>query len=160
MRPEWTATWILHGLGDAVRAQERGADGGGNGTCTRWGAASVAVAFRRRGGLVERDSLVQSTRDGAAGNRAPSADRGMDHRRYGFPSRAALGRGGATILRPTSASRTIVRSQCRCRSLIIMRAAGGLSATFAERLGEGSRPSAQGGCAQGDQLQNQATNCA
>ena len=43
-----------------------------------------------------------STRDGAAGNRAPWADRCVDHRRHGFSQAgAALGWRGAAILRPT-----------------------------------------------------------
>jgi hypothetical protein len=66
------------------RSEECGADGGGDGSGKRWVAASVATAFRRRGALVGRESLGQSTRDGAAGNRAPWADRSVDHRRHGF----------------------------------------------------------------------------
>ena len=73
-----TATGLLHGFGDAVRAEECGADGGGDGSGKRWGAASVATAFRRRGALVGRESLGQSTRDGAVGG-APWADRCVDH---------------------------------------------------------------------------------
>ena len=40
----------------------------------RWGAASVAAAFRWRGALVRRECLGQSARDGAAGDRAAWAD--------------------------------------------------------------------------------------
>jgi hypothetical protein len=99
---------ILHGFGDAVRAEECGADGGGDGSGKRWGAASAATAaFRRRGALVGRESLGQ---------------RCVDHRRHGFfpkQGRQLAWRGNTAA---NSASRIIVGLQCRCRSPITMRA--------------------------------------
>ena len=42
--PGGTAAGLLHGLGDAVRTQECGADGGGDGAGTSWGASSSCCA--------------------------------------------------------------------------------------------------------------------
>src|SRR5208282_1369634 len=91
---------LLRGPDHAVWAQERGADGGGYGARAGVGTASVAVAFCQPSPLVGRESADQGARDGGACVGAPRADRGLDHRRY-RPSQegAALGRGGAAILR-------------------------------------------------------------
>src|ERR1700757_610232 len=81
-RPGAAAARLLPGPDAALRTQERGADGGGDGTGTDGCAAPIAVAFCRRGALVGRDGSRQSSGDGAACDRTARADRGMDHRRY------------------------------------------------------------------------------
>ena len=84
----------------AGRAQERRADGGDDGAGADGGAASVAAAFCRSARLVGREGVGQGARDGAAGDRAARADRGLDHRRHRLSqAREALGRRGAAILR-------------------------------------------------------------
>ena len=50
---------IIARADDAVRAQERGADGGGHGARADGGAASIAAAFRRPGALVGREVLAK-----------------------------------------------------------------------------------------------------
>ena len=74
------------------------------------------------------------------------ADRGLDHRRHRLSQAgAALGRGGAAILRPARQAGQLpgggvaVDRQSPCEP------AGGLSAVPAAGMGDGSRPSAQGG---------------
>jgi hypothetical protein len=89
---------------------------------TSWGAASVAAAFGWRGGLVGRESLGQSTRDGAAGYRAPWAGRGVDHRRHRLPQAgAALGWRSAAILRPTPRTSKIASSRWSAMTTETMR---------------------------------------
>src|SRR5215471_17524858 len=82
---------------------------------------------------------------GAAGPGTPRADRSLDHRRHELSQeRAAFGRGGSTILRRAwqagqlSGRGDVVDRQSRCEL------AGGLSAVFAEGVGERSQTSAQG----------------
>src|SRR5436189_5196989 len=53
---------------DAVRAQERRADGGGDGAWTDGSTASVAAAFRWQRGVVGRKGFGQDARHGAAGD--------------------------------------------------------------------------------------------
>ena len=58
--------------------------------------------FVGEGRLVGRASVGQGARDGAAGDRATGADRGVDHRRHRVSQTGpALGRSGAAILRAT-----------------------------------------------------------
>ena len=95
------AARLLHWPDDAVRPQERGADGGGDGTGADGGAASIVAAFCRPGFMVGREGAGQGVRAGAAGDRAGWPDRGVDHRRHRLSEEGqALGRGGAAILRP------------------------------------------------------------
>src|SRR3981189_2492349 len=82
---------------------------------------------------------------GAAGDGAPRADRSMDHRRYRLSQEGpAFGRVSPTILRRAWQARQlsgrgdVVDRQSRCEL------AGGLSAVFAEGVGERSQTSAQG----------------
>ena len=83
----------------------------------------------------------------------------VDHRRHGFSQAgAALGWRGAAILRPTRQCRIIVRLQCRCRSPITMRACRWPISCICQKTGRRIAPVGAGGCAQGDQLQNQATD--
>jgi len=110
----------LHGFGDAVRAEECGADGGGDGSGKRWGAASVATAFRRRGALVRRESKYARwcCRQSSAMGRSM---RGSSTTRV-FPSRGGTRLAWRGNTAANSASGIIVRLQCRCRSPITMRA--------------------------------------
>jgi hypothetical protein len=71
MRTGRPAAGLLPGLNNAVRAQERRADGGDNGAGPDGSAASVAAAFRWPVSLVEREGIGESGRNGRAGNRAP-----------------------------------------------------------------------------------------
>jgi len=62
-----TVEGILRGAVAAGGTQERGTDGGGRGAQTRRGEASAA--FRRRIGLVGRESIGEGSRARAAGDR-------------------------------------------------------------------------------------------
>ena len=55
-------------LNNAVRAQERRADGGRNGAGQDGSEAPVTAAFRWPVALVEREGLGESGRNGPAGN--------------------------------------------------------------------------------------------
>ena len=73
--------------------------------------------------LVGREGFGQGARDGAAGDRAPRADRSVDHRRYRLSRRRASTRSAwRGNIAASSASRTTARSRCRCRLPIITRA--------------------------------------
>ena len=82
--------------------------------------------------------LGQGARDGAAGDRAPWADRGVDHRRHGLSQdRAGTRSGWRGNIAASSASRTIARSRCRCRSPITMPACRWPIGCICRRLGGG-----------------------
>src|SRR5712672_605317 len=139
------ASRLLLGFDDALRAQERGADGSDHSARTDRSPASVAAAFYRRGKMVGREGPREGAGTGAAGVGTPRADRSVDHRRHELSQeRPALGRGGSTILRRAwqagqlSGRGDVVDRQSRSEL------AGGLSAVFAEGLGERSQTSAQG----------------
>src|SRR4030088_644423 len=143
--PGQAASRLLLGFDDALRAQERGADGSDHSAKTDRGPASVAAAFYRRGKMVGREGSREGAGIGAAGAGTPRADRSVDHRRHELSQeRAAFGRGGSTILRRAlqagqlSGHGDVVDRQSRCEL------AGGLSAVFAEGGGERSQTSAQG----------------
>ena len=71
--------------------------------------------------MVGREGVGQGARDGAAGDRAARADRGLDHRRHrAFPSKGGTRSGWRGNIAASLASRTIVRSRCRCRLPITM----------------------------------------
>src|SRR5450631_4330555 len=98
--PGRPAAGLLPGLNNAVRAQERRADGGDNGAGPDGSAAPVAAAFRWPVSLVEREGIGESGRNGRAGNRAPRTDRSVDHRRHWFSQeRPTLGLRGTPVLR-------------------------------------------------------------
>ncbi len=83
------------------------------------------------------------------------------HRRYQFSQAgAALGRGSATILRPTRQTGQLPGGV----SLSIANHQASLPVAYQlylpKGVGEGPCPSTQGRCAQADQLQDQATDCA
>src|SRR5713226_7435153 len=122
----------------AGRSQERGAAGCEDGSEPDGGTASVLAAFCRQRRVVGRAGVGQGAREGAAGDRAAWADRGMDHRRYGVPQAgAALGRGTPSILRTAwqagelSGRGDVVDRQSPRQP------AGGVSAVSAEGLGGG-----------------------
>src|SRR5499427_2048222 len=107
--------------------------------------ASVAAAFYRRGKMVGREGSRAGAGTGAARAETPRADRSVDYRRHELSQeRAAFGRGGSTILwrawqaGQLSGRGDVVDRQSRCEL------AGGLSAVFAEGVGERSQTSAQG----------------
>ena len=96
-----TAAGLLPWTDDGLPTQERGAGGSENGTGADGSAASIAVIFCRRRGLVGRNGPRQSSGDGAAVDRASRTDRGLDHRRHRLSQKGhAFGGGGAAILRP------------------------------------------------------------
>ena len=100
--------------------------------------------------LVGREGFGQGARDGAAGDRASWADRGVDHRRHGLSQEGrALGRGGAAILRPARQAGQLPGRGVAVDCQSPRQPAGGLSAVSAGRLGGGQRTSAQGGRARG-----------
>src|SRR5580700_10717899 len=67
-----------------------------------FGAASEALAFRRRRKVVGRAGARQGARVGDAGNRASRTDRGLDHRRYVLPQAGhPFGRRAPSVLRAT-----------------------------------------------------------
>src|SRR5215510_2935322 len=143
--PGQAASRLLLGVDDALRAQKRGADGSDHGARTDRSPASVAAAFYRRGKIVGREGSREGAGTGAAKAGTPRADRSVDHRRHELSQeRAAFGRGGSTILRRAwqagqlSGRGDVVDRQSRCEL------AGGLSAVFAEGVGERSQTSAQG----------------
>ena len=94
------------------------------------------LAFCRPSPLVGREGVGQGARDGDAGAGAPRADRGMDHRRY-RPSQegAALGRGGATILRPARQAGQLPSGGVVVDRQSPRQPAGGLSSVSAGGLG-------------------------
>src|SRR6185312_7810497 len=153
------AARLLHRFDASRRAQERRADGSADGSGADGGAAPVVAAFCRQRDLVGRRRAGQGARDGAAGHGKERADRGVDHRRHLVPqARQAFGRGAAPILRSTRQAGQLpgggVAVDCQsCRQ-----PSGGLSAVFAGRLEQGSCTSEQGGRAEGDQVQDQATD--
>src|SRR6201993_4397998 len=66
------------------------------------GAAPVSAAFRRQCAVVGRAGPGSGARTGPAVVGAGGADRGLDHRRYGFPEEGpTLGRRDAAVLRAT-----------------------------------------------------------
>jgi hypothetical protein len=111
-----SATGLLHRSDDALRTQERGTDSGDHCAGSDIGAASIVAAFCRRRALVGREGLGQGARDGAAKYRAAWADRGSGL----LTTRGSPNRGGIPLVShgstaANSASKTIVRSRCRCR---------------------------------------------
>ena len=84
-RPGEPAAGLLYGPDTSRRAQERGADGGENGSGPDGGAAPVVAAFCRCGVLVGCEGVGQGARDGAALDGAARAYQGVDHRRHSFP---------------------------------------------------------------------------
>src|SRR5271165_3155912 len=102
----------------------------------RVAAASIAVAFRRRGRLVGRTRVGEGARDGIAGDRAAWRDLGLDHRRHELSEAgAAFGGGGAAVLRSARqagqlpSGGVIVAGQSPCEP------ASSLAAVFAAGVG-------------------------
>src|SRR5258705_4082441 len=64
--PGQAASRLLLGFDDALRAQERGADGSDHSARTDRSPASVAAAFYRRGKMVGREGSREGAGTGAA----------------------------------------------------------------------------------------------
>src|SRR5580704_14526659 len=76
----FAAAGLLRGAVDGGRSQERRADGGGDGAGPSFGAASEALAFRRRRKVVGRQRAGQGAGTRDTGNRASRTDQGLDYR--------------------------------------------------------------------------------
>src|ERR1700689_4557702 len=121
-----------------MRAQERRAYGGGDRARADGSAASITTTFCRRRALVGREGLGQGARDGAAGDRAPWADRGLDYRRHGFPQTGpAFGRGGTAVLWSTRQAGQLSGRGVAIDCQSSRQPAGGLSPLFAGTVGGG-----------------------
>src|SRR5262249_45093545 len=81
------ASRLLLGFDDALRAQERGADGSDHSARTDRSPASVAAAFYRRGKMVGREGSREGAGTGAAGVGTPRADRSVDIDDTSFPKK-------------------------------------------------------------------------
>ena len=104
--------------------------------------------FVGEGAVVGRAGAGQGARDGAAGDRAARADRGVDHRRHGLSQEGpALGRGGAAVLRPARQAGQLPGGGVAVAGQSPRQPAGGLSAVSAARIGRRTaRAAARPGC--------------
>ena len=131
-------TRLLLGAAAGLRAQERGADRGGDGPQRDQREASVAAAFSRQGRVVRREGARQGARSGAAADRAARADRSLDHRRHQLPQmRIALGGRVAPILRPARQAGQLPGRRLAVGGQSRRQPARRLSAVSARELGEG-----------------------
>ena len=111
-----SAARLLHRPDDAVRAQERGADGGGDGAGADGGPASIVAAFCRPGVVVGREGAGEGVRDGAAGDGTRMArSRPGSSTTPAFRRRASILSGWRGNIADSWASRTTARRRSRCR---------------------------------------------
>ena len=102
------------------------------------GPAPVADALRQRLAVVGPEVAGQGGRDGAAGDRAPWADRGLDHRRHRLSQEGSpFGGGGAAVLRGDRQAGQLPGGGEPVVGQRLREPAGGVPTLSAEALGRG-----------------------